>query len=76
MTEISCPTGIELALNKAGTQAQLAQILGVTQQSISEWHRRGWVPVDRAEEIERLTGVARLTLIKPRLRELLEAQTN
>jgi len=51
------------ALNKsikfAGSSKALAQMLGVTAQAISQWHR---VPPARVMEIERLTGVSRYDL--------------
>jgi DNA-binding transcriptional regulator YdaS (Cro superfamily) len=65
-------SGIEQAVATVGSQENLAQQLGVTQQAVSLWRKRGWVPPHRAPEIEHITGVHRHTLIKPRLRELLE----
>jgi len=51
------------ALNKsikfAGSSKALAEMLGVTAQAISQWHR---VPAARVMEIERLTGVSRYDL--------------
>ena len=72
MTPNQTPTGIEKAVARVGSQTELAARLGVTQQVISVWLRRGWVPVHRAAEIEHYTGVSRQSLIKPRWRELLE----
>jgi DNA-binding transcriptional regulator YdaS (Cro superfamily) len=68
------PQGIELALSKVGSQEKLAQLMGVSQQAISAWLRRGYVPVQRAAEIEFFTGVHRHSLIKPRLRDLLDLE--
>lgn len=65
-------TGIQEAVARLGTQTELAARLGVTQQVVSIWLRRGWVPLTRAAEIEHHTGVGRRTLIKPRLCELLD----
>ena len=62
MTEnpASKETGITLAIRIAGGQAALAQKLSagkhgkqthVSQQSVSEWRRKGYVPTHRAEEV-------------------------
>lgn len=65
-------TGIADALQQAGNQVQLAERLGVSQQAVSIWLRRGWVPVRRALEIEAQFGVARARLISPRLADLVD----
>jgi DNA-binding transcriptional regulator YdaS (Cro superfamily) len=72
MAREQTPTGIEQAVANVGTQTELATRLGVTQQVVSVWLRRGWVPLYRAAEIEHHTGISRQSLIKPRWRELLE----
>lgn len=66
-------TGIEEAVKAAGGQAELAAKLGVTQQAISAWKVRGWVPLGRAVEIEQVTGVARGRLVNPRVLDLVDA---
>jgi DNA-binding transcriptional regulator YdaS (Cro superfamily) len=65
-------SGIADALAQAGNQAMLAERLGVSQQAISIWLRRGWVPVRRALEIEAQFGVPRARLISPRLADLVD----
>lgn len=64
-------TGIEQAIYSASSQARLAELLGCSQQLVSAWLRRGWVPVDRVVEIEQVTGVDRKLLINPKLVNLL-----
>lgn len=71
MTE-STSTGIAEALKQAGNQVALAERLGVTQQAVSIWLRRGWVPVRRALEIEAQFGIPRSRLISPRLADLVD----
>jgi DNA-binding transcriptional regulator YdaS (Cro superfamily) len=68
----STPTGIADALTKAGNQEKLADQLGVSQQAVSIWLRRGWVPVRRALEIEAQFGIPRSRLISPRLADLVD----
>ena len=66
-------TGIAEAVEKAGTQRALADKLGCTQQVVSEWVRRGHVPLDRADEIEAAYGIAKKRLLSPRLAALISA---
>ncbi len=55
--------GIEKAIEVAGSQAKLAKLLNVTQPAISHFlHCK--CPVERAVQVERLTGVPR-GLIRP-----------
>lgn len=63
--------GIQQAVELAGSQVKLAQLLGCTQQLISIWIGRGYAPVDRIVEIEQATGVDRKHLINPKLINLL-----
>ena len=65
-------TGIQRAVTLAGSQFQLAEVIGVTQQAISLWLARGWVPAERAREIEMVFGVPRLELINPKILDMLD----
>ncbi len=66
-------TGIEQAVQKAGGQADLAAVLrpAVTQQAVSKWVARGWLPADRAVEVEKLYGIALRDLVSPTLAKVL-----
>jgi DNA-binding transcriptional regulator YdaS (Cro superfamily) len=64
-------SGIERAVRAAGNQSRLADELGVRSQAVCQWVAQGYVPVDRALEIERLYGVPREALVAPRLRPLI-----
>lgn len=60
-------TGIADAIGAALTQEALAGALGVTQQAVSAWLKQGWVPVDRAREIEMHYGIPRARLVDPKI---------
>lgn len=64
-------TGISGAVAAAGSQEKLAAALGCSQQLVSRWELRGWVPPLRALEIETLFGTPRASLVHPRLVDLL-----
>lgn len=68
-------TGIQKAIELAKGQVNLAKTLGVRQQAVSQWLAQGWVPKDRAKEIEAIFGIPRIELISPKLRDLLEPTT-
>lgn len=65
-------TGIEAAVRAAGSQEALAELLGVTQQAVSSWVKRGWPPDERIVEISALTGIAPELLVKPTIAEALK----
>jgi DNA-binding transcriptional regulator YdaS (Cro superfamily) len=64
-------SGIAEAVRRAGSQTNLAQILGVSQQFISSCLRKGYVPPHRALEIEVELGVPRSRLVNRRIAELM-----
>ena len=63
--------GINKAIELAGSANLLAHKLGVTHQAIYTWSHRGWVPIQRALQIESLFGVPRENLLKPELAAIL-----
>ncbi|WP_442951832.1 Cro/CI family transcriptional regulator [Oryzomicrobium sp.] len=65
-------SGIKQAIESAGGQVALAEALGVSQQAISGWLLRGYVPTGRVVEIETLYGVPRARLINPRFLALVD----
>ena len=50
--------GLKLAILAVGTQTQLANAIGVTQQSVAEWWRRGFAPAERCRKIEAVSGIS------------------
>ncbi|WP_370662737.1 YdaS family helix-turn-helix protein [Massilia frigida] len=75
-TVFIAPSGIADAVIAAGTQSILASQLGVTQQVVSKWLRRGWVPLRRASEIEARFKIARARLVNPKIMMLLSDATD
>lgn len=65
-------TGIEAAIEAAGKQALLAEAIGVSQQAVSRWRRRGFVPVRHVVQIETQFGVPRATLVSPRVLDVID----
>lgn len=63
-------TGLARAVSKAGTVARLAKAMGVSRQFLYNCLQKGFVPVDRAPEIEQLTGIPARELIDPKLRKI------
>lgn len=66
-------TGIQTAIDMAGNRLAFARSLTppITVQAVGQWVKRGWVPPQRALEIEALYGVDRALLIKPELAALI-----
>lgn len=63
-------SGVVAAINAAGGQGSLARKVGVSQQAVSQWAKRGWVPMEHIIDVERICGVPRGRLINPKHLEL------
>lgn len=50
-------SGIQAAIAKAGSQAELARLLKTTPQTVNSWLARERVPLGRAVQIEQVLGV-------------------
>lgn len=63
--------GIEQAIDLAGGQQALADLLGVSQQAVAAMKRKGYAPLDKAKRIVDLFGTIPLReLVAPELRDL------
>lgn len=76
MEQEARPNAVIEAIRAAGTQEKLSDSLGVTQQAVSLWLKRGYVPLRRAQEIEALFGVPRARLINPRIADLVDLRSD
>ena len=50
-------TELRLAIEKAGSQQNLAAALGVHKSAVSQWIRRNRVPMEQAVKIQGLYGI-------------------
>lgn len=64
-------TGMDKAIAQAGSQTALGEMLGVTQQAINKWQRRGWAPLARARQIAQSFPIALKELVDPDTAELM-----
>jgi len=69
--QISTNQSINDAIAKAGGQKQLAIDLGVTQQFISASVQKGFLPPERAMQVEQMYGIPRKKMVNPKLAKLL-----
>lgn len=61
-------SGVIKAIGYAGTQRDLANILGVSQQVISSWKRAGYVSsFHRCKQIHDIFGIPMVELLDPEL---------
>jgi len=63
-------TGIDRAIEAAGGATALAKALKVSHQVIYYWQRRGWVPAERALQIEARYKIPRIKLLNAKLSKL------
>lgn len=66
-------TGVADAIQAATSQELLAEKLGVSQQAVSAWLVQGFVPKNRAIEIEANYGIPRARLVDPKLLDLVDS---
>lgn len=64
--------GVDDLLKAAGgTQDLLAAAMGRTQQTVSLWLKKGYMPPNRAREAEGMFGIPKRRLINPELLDLI-----
>lgn len=63
-------TGIDRAIEAAGGVLPLAKLLKVSHQVVYHWQKRGWVPAERALQIEARFKIPRAKLVNAKLAKL------
>lgn len=58
-------SGIQRAVDAAGSQAALANQLEVSQQFIHKSVRKGYLPLDRAQAVSAIYGIDLADLVRP-----------
>jgi hypothetical protein len=61
------------AVDAAGGATAVGRALGVTYQAVCEWMKQGYMPAERAKQMELEFGVPRLDLMSPRVRSAIGA---
>lgn len=56
---------IAVAVKRAGGPSNFARTMGVSLQVANKWREQGYLPADRAPEIELLFGIRREELVLP-----------
>lgn len=56
---------IDSAVKRAGGLNKFAAALGISNQAVTAWRRRGFVPFERATTVEYLYGVSRVAMMLP-----------
>lgn len=67
-------TGIDKVIAAAGGQTALADVLGVSQQAVSKWQKRGFVPAERVDQLAANFNVERGELIDPAIKQLFKGE--
>jgi len=69
---MSDPTPLDRAAKLAGSWYKLAQKLNVSHQAVYGWKASGYVPANRALQIEIAFGIPARELVRPALLEIAE----
>lgn len=67
MTTATELKGLALAVEKAGSISALARLVGVAHQVMNRWVQKGFVPLDRAVQINQEYGIPTRELVNPKL---------
>ena len=52
-------SAVKRAITKAGSQSELARMVGVTPQAVQQWEAANRVSVRKVLEVEKVTGISR-----------------
>lgn len=63
---------LRAAIDAGGGIVQFAKTLGVRHQAVYHWQRKGYMPLERAAEIERRWGIPHRLLVKRSVAHALE----
>lgn len=66
---------VQDAIEAAGGVNELASALGVSRQFVGRCRDRGWLPIDRAQQVEEMYGIEREKLVKPTIRAFIMAES-
>lgn len=58
-------TGIDKCVTAAGSQLAVAERLDITQQAVNGFVQKGYFPIDRAIQAQRIWGVPFVELVRP-----------
>ena len=67
-------TGIDKAVQAAGSKSALAALLGISQQAVSKMQRRGFCPIKRAEQIAAAFPIPVDELLNPEMVRLMRGE--
>ena len=62
-------TGIDQCISAAGSQTAVAEVLDITPQAVQGFVQKGYFPIDRAIQAQRIWGVAFADLVRPDIAE-------
>lgn len=57
--QIPMKSAVKRAISKAGSQSELARLVGVTPQAVQQWEAANRVSVRKALDVEKATGISR-----------------
>lgn len=72
MTEAPFRDALRAAIDAGGGIVSFARTLGVRHQAVYHWQNKGYVPLERAAEIERRWGIPHRLLVKRSIMQALD----
>jgi len=68
-------TALRSAIDAGGGIVTFSEAMGVTHQAVYNWKGQGWVPLERATDIQRIWGIPFTALVKPSVARALDMTT-